>query len=97
MVVERNGEKEIFMYWFQAYDKAVAGTLSQKIVSLVNKIQGLGPDNAFVRLSCSMKDRTEEQCMQNFSDFIAGFYPEFIYFIKGQDAAMAGKNNRSVR
>jgi hypothetical protein len=44
-----------------------------------------------------MKDRTEEECMQNFSDFIAGFYPEFIYFIKGQDAAMAGKNNRSVR
>ena len=82
MVVERNGEQVLFLYWFQAYDKAVVGTFSQKIFSLKNKIQGLGQDNAFVRLSCGMDGRTEQQCVQILADFARDFYPEFLKYIK---------------
>lgn len=82
MVVERNGEQQLFLYWFQTYDKAVAGTFAQKLVSLTNKVQGLGQDNAFVRLSCSMSGNTEQQCMQILTDFTRVFYPEFLNYIK---------------
>lgn len=85
MVVERNGEQQLFLYWFQAYDKAVSGTFFQKISSLTNKIQGFGQDNAFVRLSCSMSGKTEQQCEQILTDFIQEFYPEFLMYIRGDE------------
>ena len=84
MVVERNGQKELFLYWFQAYDKAVAGTFSQKITSLTNRLQGLGQDNAFVRLSCTMNNETEQQCRQILTGFIRDFYPLFLQYIQGE-------------
>ena len=82
MMVERNGEQELFLYWFQAYDKAASGTFTQKLASLTNKVHGFGQDNAFVRLSCSMTGRTEQQCMQIFSEFTRDFYPAFLRYIK---------------
>lgn len=82
MIVERNGEKEFFLYWFQAYDKAVADTLSQKFVSLKNRMQGLGQDNAFVRLSCRVNGTTRQECEQVLLDFTRDFYPRFLQYIQ---------------
>jgi EpsI family protein len=82
ILVERNGEQELFLYWFQAYDKAVSGTFSQKFISLINKVQGLGQDNAFVRISCSMNGRTEQQCKQILLNFVKEFYPKFLAYIR---------------
>ena len=81
MIVERNAEKEFFLYWFQAYDKAVPDTLLQKFVSLTNRLKGLGQDNAFVRLSCSMNGRTEQECERELIDFVRVFYPRFLQYI----------------
>ncbi len=82
MVVERNGEQELFMYWFQAYDKAVAGTFAQKIVTLSNTLKGRGEDNAFVRLSCAMNGRSQQECLQILYEFIQDFYPVFLEYVR---------------
>jgi EpsI family protein len=84
MVVERNGDQELFLYWFQSYDKAVSGTFSQKIASMINKIRDVGQDNAFVRISCSMNNRSEQQCRQILLDFTKEFYPRFLVYIRGE-------------
>lgn len=85
MVVERKGQKEFFLYWFQAYDKAVAGTFSQKLVSIINRLQGLGQDNAFVRISCTMNNKTDRQCEHVLKAFIQDFYPVFLQYIQDGD------------
>jgi len=82
MIVERNGDQEYFLYWFQIHDQAMADTLSQKLVALKNRFTGQGQDNAFVRLSCSMNGRSEEQCHQVLVEFIRDFYPVFLEYVR---------------
>lgn len=81
-VVEREGERDLYLYWFQTYDQAVAGTFAQKIVSLSNKLKGGGEDNAFVRLNCSLNESTQKECMQILTGFIQDFYPIFLNYIR---------------
>jgi EpsI family protein len=85
MVVDRHGELQMFLYWFQTYDKAVAGTLSQKLASLKNKITGSGQSNAFVRLNCDMTTQTEQQCQQLLTNFTKEFYPGFLKYVRNED------------
>ena len=82
MLVERNGEKDLYLYWFQTYDKAVAGTFAQKIAALSNKLKGRGEDNAFVRFSCSMNERSQQECLQVLSGFVQDFYPVFLEYVR---------------
>ena len=81
MIAERNGNRKLLVYWFQAYDQATPGTLSQKIALMRTKIMGGGEDNAFVRISISLQGKTDEDARHIIFSFVNDFYPVFIHYI----------------
>lgn len=81
MIAERKGERELVVYWFQANDKAVATTQSQKFAMVLDKFAGRNEDNAFVRLSASIDDGTPDAVRKRMFDFIEDFYPEFYRYV----------------
>jgi EpsI family protein len=86
MVVERNGEnRQVLLYWFQAYETTSADTFSQKISSMIKKITGAGEDNAFVRLTCATTEQSDAGCMESMQDFTKDFYPLFLDYVREKD------------
>lgn len=83
MTVERDGgDKQIILYWFQAYEIANANTFNQKITALFQRISGAGEDNAFVRLTCSTAQQSESECIETMQSFTKSFYPIFLDYIR---------------
>lgn len=82
MTAERGDNKVFLLYWFQAFDKSTADTLSQKVVLLWRKILTGGEESAFVRISLDMNGRTREECFEILSKFARNFYPVFMQYIK---------------
>lgn len=81
MIAAQGDSEQLVLYWFQAYDKANADTLSQKITTLWNRIQGQGEDNAFVRIIIPMDDRSIEENRKIILNFVQSFYPSFLDYI----------------
>lgn len=83
MTVERDGaNKQVLLYWFQAYETANADTFSQKIAAMLHKVSGAGGDNAFVRLTCSTAEQSESECIETMQNFTKSFYPVFLEYIR---------------
>ena len=82
MTVEKGLKKEFIIYWFQSYDKGVANTLSQKIVSFKQRFQQKPEDNAFVRISISAENKSADECQEIVFRFIRSFYPVFLAYVK---------------
>lgn len=81
ILATRGMEKTFILYWFQSYDQTNADTFSQKISLLKWKLLNKGEDNAFVRLSVPLGDKTPEECKAEISGFVCDFYPVFLEFI----------------
>ncbi|HBG07895.1 MAG: EpsI family protein [Geobacteraceae bacterium GWC2_58_44] len=82
MLAERQGEREVVVYWFQANAKANASTQSQKVAMVLDKISGKDEYNAFVRLSAPVGSETPEAVRRRIFDFVEEFYPEFLGYVK---------------
>jgi len=83
MMVNRGVDNtNVILYWFQAYETANTNTLSQKITAMKQKITDAREDNAFVRLTCSTAERSKAECIESMRDFIKGFYPVFLNYIR---------------
>ena len=82
MVGTLGQQKELIIYWFQAYDIANNTTFSQKLSLLFNRILKKGEDNAFVRLTIPLNNRSVLECKHIVDNFIKNFYPAFINYIK---------------
>ena len=87
MIAERNSQREMLVYWFQAYDQATPDTLTQKISLLRSKILGGRSDNAFVRIGIPMEGRTERESLQLILSFVENFYPIFYTYVKNEEAS----------
>jgi EpsI family protein len=83
MIVERDRQKRLILYWFQAYDQAVSGTFSQKVVSAWQRLTSGRGENALVRVSIPMGDRTLEECRETVHRFMRAFYPSLIKYMRG--------------
>jgi EpsI family protein len=77
MIAERQGERELIVYWFQANGRTSANTFSQKIDMVRERLFGQGEDNAFVRISSPIGDGPQESARKRIFDFIEAFYPTF--------------------
>lgn len=75
-------EKQYVLYWFQASNTTNASTLAQKIYLLVSKFRGGGQDNAFVRITLPMNNRSAAECKEVVSSFVRDFYPVFLAYIE---------------
>jgi len=83
MTVERGLQKEFILYWFQSYDRTAPNTFSQKTISLRQRILRQREDNAFVRISIPVGDKSSEECREILTQFIKSFYPLFLNYVKG--------------
>jgi EpsI family protein len=83
MVAKRPGQTELIAYWFQAYDKTVTNTLSQKMWTALEQLKNRNSANAFVRVSMQISEgadaRNEKAVIEK---FIQQFYPLLIDFIR---------------
>lgn len=84
MVAEREGQKELVAYWFQAYETPCPGTFGQKLSLLKQRLSGSPEDNAFVRITISLDKRSQEDAVKIVDDFIRSFYPGFLRFVAGE-------------
>jgi EpsI family protein len=77
MVVQRPGEKELIVYWFQTSGISSSNTLSQKIEMVKSRLFGRSEDNAFVRISTTIGVSSPDAARMRVFDFIEAFYPGF--------------------
>jgi EpsI family protein len=82
MVAERSGEKELVVYWVQSYDTTTRDTFSQKITLLWNRLFNKGEDNAFVRITMRIGEKSAPECEETIKEFIKAFYPVFLEYVK---------------
>ncbi|MCD4737207.1 MAG: EpsI family protein [Bacteroidales bacterium] len=82
MIVQRGQQKELVIYWFQSYDQANPDTLSQKISSLWGKIINNREDNAFVRITIPIGEKSISESQETIFKFIQDFYPVFLKYVK---------------
>ena len=85
MTAERGLQKELIIYWFQSYEKTNPDTFSQKISSLYHKIIHHREDNAFVRISTPVQNKSLSECREIILDFIRSFYPIFLKYVTQGD------------
>ena len=83
MIAERNGEREIIVYWFQANGTTSSSTLRQKLEMVRDRIKGGGEENAFVRITSPVGHGTPEAARQRIHVFIESFYPHFHRYVTG--------------
>jgi len=82
MLAERSGAKKLVVYWFQSYDTTNPGTFSQKITLLWNRLFGKGEDNAFVRITMQIDEKSALEYENTINEFIKTFYPVFLEYVK---------------
>ena len=82
MIVTRGQTKELVLYWFQAFNKTSSGTFFQKIYVLLAKFIHAKEDNAFVRISISVGEKSLPECRETVFEFIRSFYPVFLNYVR---------------
>ncbi len=82
MIAQRGQQKELVIYWFQSYDKTNPDTLSQKISSLWKKILNNREDNAFVRITTPIGEKSISESQETIFKFIQDFYPVFLEYVR---------------
>jgi EpsI family protein len=81
MIAERQDDRQVILYWFQANGKAYAKTYQQKTAMAIDKLLGRNEENAFVRLSAPIGAESPEAVRKRLFDFIEAFYPEFYRYV----------------
>ncbi|MDY6903895.1 MAG: EpsI family protein [Thermodesulfobacteriota bacterium] len=82
MVAELSNEKQLFLYWFQAFDATYVNTLWQKIAVFRNVLLGRSQDSAFVRLSTPFNDQTRAEAEAALLKFVKDFYPVYLTYLQ---------------
>lgn len=77
MIAERQGERELIVYWFQTNRRTSANTFSQKIDMVSDRLLDHGEDSAFVRITTPIGDTPPATVKKKIFDFIEVFYPVF--------------------
>ena len=90
MKAERNEDKELLLYWFQANTQATASTLMQKIYLLRANILGKGQQNAFVRVSINVRDANMTDGQEALNKFVSDFYPVFLTYVQRMGSIVRG-------
>lgn len=82
MVINKGEEKQLVLYWFQAYDQTSPETFRQKLILLRAKLLFSREDNAFVRVMVPFGgERSMQQAQTIGEDFIQSFYPAFKKYL----------------
>jgi len=85
MVAERNGDRELIVYWFQTRGHASSTTLMQKIDIVRERLGSSNEDNAFIRLSTSVDGGSPEKARRAIFAFVEEFYPILHRYMTGNE------------
>ena len=69
--------KQLLIYWFQAFEQTSPGTFMQKINLIRSRLINGREDNAFVRVTVPLDKKSVDQAYAIGADFIRAFYPDF--------------------
>ncbi|AJY68209.1 exosortase C-terminal domain/associated protein EpsI [Geobacter sulfurreducens] len=83
MIVERDGQREQIVYWFQTNGKTAATTLTQKVHMVQDRLFGSGENNAFVRISTPVAGDSTARPLERITHFVEAFYPSFHRYAAG--------------
>ena len=81
LIVSKGQERQLLLYWFQAYDKTSSSTFQQKINNYWARLNANAEDNAFVRVSVPIQNDNDDVAFQTAVRFIQAFYPNFLRYI----------------
>lgn len=81
IIGELEGKKELIFYWFQVDDKTADNTFYQKMILFQKKMLREDENNAFVRISTSLNQESQEIAERYLSEFIDEFYPLFMRYV----------------
>jgi EpsI family protein len=81
MLASIGARKELLIYWFQAYNRTSPGTFLQKLNTLWSKFRNGRTDNAFVRVTVPIHDRSIDEAYDTGMKFVKAFYPRFLEYI----------------
>ena len=81
IIVHKGENRQLILFWFQAYDRSCSDTFSQKIVALWNRIRYGREDNAFVRVSIACDNKDVATSLSEVSEFLEVFYPAFLRYV----------------
>jgi EpsI family protein len=75
-------QKELLIFWFQAFDRTSPSEFTQKVYTLWSKFINRREDNAFVRVTVPMGKRSAEESYEIGVSFIKAFYPHFLAHVQ---------------
>jgi len=82
LVASTPQNKELLIYWFQAFERTSPSTFWQKIYVLLSKYLDKREDNAFVRVTVPMDKASEKEAYEVGVKFIEAFYPVFLSYVR---------------
>lgn len=82
LIIKKGRQHELILYWFQSYDMTSSGTFLQKVHNFWARLTSKSEDNAFVRVSVSIRNGNNEDALKTAINFIQDFYPNFLRYIK---------------
>jgi len=82
IIISKGNEKNLVLYWFQAFDKTFPGTFLQKIYAFFARFLYHREDNAFVRISIPIINRQSKgKALSTGQEFREAFYPRFLEYV----------------
>lgn len=81
IITSKGLQREVVLYWFQAFDRSFPDTFLQKIYAVWAKLKYGEEDNAFVRISVPINAGSEKEAFDIGVRFIQSFYPIFHAYI----------------
>jgi EpsI family protein len=82
MVVDREQQQVLVVYWFQSYDQTSAGTFMQKVRTLWLKLRDRREESAFVRVTVPIQRGDRAAAERVAREFIDAFYPPFLAYVQ---------------
>lgn len=82
LLARKEGKRELVFYWYQAGAHSTPGPFLQKLLLLRSKFLKRSENNAFVRISTSLKDESREAGKRRLIAFMDDFYPEFVNYVE---------------
>jgi len=90
MIITKDGQRQLVLYWFQAYNKTSPGTFMQKINLLRAKLLYTREDNAFIRVMIPITEDTNlPEAKKIGTQFINQFYPILKKYITINEAPIS--------
>jgi EpsI family protein len=83
IIVQKGPDKQLVLFWFQAYDRSFPSSFHQKLWTLWMKIRYGVEENAFVRVSVPFEGEDLDRPLHQASEFLQIFYPAFLTYIRG--------------